>query len=68
MASPIGLIPIAQFRVPNIGQEELAHFTGRLRARITQESESPQSKRLISGSRERIAVRDLSGMSILGVR
>jgi CRP/FNR family transcriptional regulator, cyclic AMP receptor protein len=52
----------------HISQEELAHLTGLSRATIGKSLKGLESKRVISGSRERITVLNLSGLSILGAR
>jgi CRP-like cAMP-binding protein len=60
------LFPGADLQI-QLNQEELAHLTGLSRATISKSLRDLELKRVISGSRERITVLDLSALSILGV-
>jgi CRP/FNR family transcriptional regulator, cyclic AMP receptor protein len=60
------LFPGADLQI-RLSQEELADLTGLSRATISKSLRDLELKRVISGSRERITVLDLPGLSLLSV-
>jgi CRP/FNR family transcriptional regulator, cyclic AMP receptor protein len=61
------LFPTADAQI-QLSQEELAQLTGLSRAAISKSLRDLELKQVISASRERITMLDLSGLSILSVR